>query len=211
MNPTNGSYPAYSSQLGVDPGMARTKTTRQHPPAAPGPLFPDVDPANILACPIETALGLLGRKWALMILRDVAVFPGDTFGSILRRHSGMSRRVLSMRLGELTREGILDRSIDQADDRVIHYRLSKKGMDTLPILTGFASFGLKHFSDRLFRDGRVRTLEEVFHGLSQVLLGDLYTYAHQDRPVPLAGKEAPGAAVQVPATVISVTARGIGK
>jgi DNA-binding HxlR family transcriptional regulator len=191
--------------------MARTKTSRQHPAAAPGPLFPDVDPANILACPIETTLELLGRKWALLILRDVAVFPGDTFGSILRRHPGMSRRVLSMRLGELTREGILERSKDEQDDRVVHYRMSKKGMDTLPILTGFASFGLKHFPDRLFVDGRLRTLEEVFHGLSRVLLGDLYTFAHQDRPVPLAGTQGAGAEIHVPATVLSVTARGIGK
>jgi DNA-binding HxlR family transcriptional regulator len=195
----------------VVPVLARTKTSRQHPAAAPGPLFPDVDPANILACPIETTLQVLGRKWALLILRDVAVFPGDTFGSILRRHPGMSRRVLSMRLGELTREGILDRSIDLDDDRVLHYYLSGKGMDTLPILTGFASFGMKHFPDRLFRDGRTRTLEEVFHGLSDVLLGDLYIFAHQDRPVHLTAAKPARAVTQDPAAVLSVTARGIGK
>ena len=55
-------------------------------------------------CPIRSSLGVLGRRWSLLILRDVAFFRKVRFSDMLRTNSGLSPRLLSIRLKELQRE-----------------------------------------------------------------------------------------------------------
>jgi DNA-binding HxlR family transcriptional regulator len=78
------------------------------------------------ARPVEQALDLLGRRWALRLvweLRRSAL----TF-SELRRRANVSPSVLSTRLGELTEAGVVER------DRGRRYRLSGRGRDLARLL-----------------------------------------------------------------------------
>ena len=76
--------------------------------------------------PVEHALDLLGRRWALRLvweLRRTALSYSE-----LRRRTGISPSVLSARLGELDRAGIVERDTGR------RYRLSGSGRELARIL-----------------------------------------------------------------------------
>jgi DNA-binding HxlR family transcriptional regulator len=139
-------------------------------------------PKDSIGCPIRASLGVLGRKWALVVLRDVAFRPAPTFGQILKRSRGLTPRVLSNRLRELRAEELIERVADSHDERKSHYRLTAKGKDAVPILVALASFGMRHLAAQVVPDARPRSLDEVFPGRAPGLLRDLYRYAVSEGP-----------------------------
>ncbi|HZY46638.1 MAG TPA: helix-turn-helix domain-containing protein, partial [Candidatus Bathyarchaeia archaeon] len=52
-------------------------------------------------CPIKTSLGILGKKWTMLLLRDIGFRHIDRFNRLLESIPGITPRVLSMRLKEL--------------------------------------------------------------------------------------------------------------
>ena len=78
------------------------------------------------AKPVENALELLGRRWALRLVwelrRSTVAF------SELRERTGISPSVLSARLDELVRAGVVER------DPRRRYRLSGNGRELARIL-----------------------------------------------------------------------------
>jgi DNA-binding HxlR family transcriptional regulator len=59
-------------------------------------------------CPIKTSLGILGKKWTILIIRDIGVRKINRFNRILESIPGLTPRVLSMRLKELEKEGLIE-------------------------------------------------------------------------------------------------------
>jgi DNA-binding HxlR family transcriptional regulator len=141
-----------------------------------GPVIPFPRPKEAIACPIKASMGLLGKKWTMVVLRDLAFLPKPTFSSILARSPGLTPRVLSFRLREMRAEGLIEKVADARDERVFHYRLTSKGKAALPILTALVAFGMEHLPEKVWADGKPRTLEDVFPRQSERLLGSLYRY-----------------------------------
>ena len=54
-------------------------------------------------------LDLLGRRWSLRVLWELAQAPGQTFRELQERCGGVSSSVLTTRISELTEAGILVR------------------------------------------------------------------------------------------------------
>ena len=129
------------------------------------PILPAVAFKN---CPIRTSLGVLGKKWTLLILRDIAFLKIDRFNQILRSIPGLTPRVLTLRLKELRDDGIIEPVIVQRTPRLVRWRLTEMGQDTIPILMGFISFGATWYSREVFEDGKPRTAEELFPDLPLV-------------------------------------------
>lgn len=142
-----------------------------------GALAPALESSEVIGCPVEQSLGILGRKWSILIIRDLTFYPGITFGQLLRRNQGMTQRILSIRLRELCREGLAEKVEDPADDRVFHYYLTGKGMDAVPVMIALAAYGLAHSADKVFADGRPRSLSEIFPNNAKSLLGPLAEFA----------------------------------
>jgi DNA-binding HxlR family transcriptional regulator len=138
-----------------------------------GGLLPD----DALGCPIRATMGVLGRKWALIILRDIAFRPSPTFGFLLGRSRGLTPRVLTNRLRELRDEELIEKVLDAHDERKVHYRLTQKGKDVVPILMALSAFGLRHLVPRIGPGSKPRTLEQTFPGMAPGLLRDLYRFA----------------------------------
>jgi DNA-binding HxlR family transcriptional regulator len=129
------------------------------------------------SCPIRESLGVFGRKWALLVLRDIAFLRIDRFSKILANNSGLTPRVLSMRLRDLVREGLVERISNPQDRLDVKYRLTKKGRDCMPILTAFIQYGMLYRAERVFSDKRPRNLNQVFPGKQKPMLGQLIAYA----------------------------------
>jgi len=88
--------------------------------------------------PLGLRVGVLGKKWTLLILRHVATEHRPSFSAMLRAHPLLSRRVLSIRLKELQREGYLEKIVSNGNPHRPTYVLSDKGRDALPLLHAFS-------------------------------------------------------------------------
>lgn len=113
-------------------------------------------------CPIKVTIGVLGKKWTLLILRDLALLKIRRFNEIRRSLPGLTSRVLIMRLHELEECGLIEAVVLKDRPRVVEWVLTEKGEDTVPILMSIISFGTKWYADEVFEDGRSRTLKEVY-------------------------------------------------
>jgi len=116
----------------------------------------------IAACPIATSLGVLGRKWTILILRDMAMMKKERFSELLKSTPGLTPRVLSNRLRELEGEGMIERVERRKGPNLVRWTLTDKGNDTIPILIGFAAFGSKWHADGVFEDKTPNRLREVY-------------------------------------------------
>jgi len=162
-------------ELGSDPLWG---VPRLGDPMADGrPQYPSPPAVPFAACPIETTLGSLGRKWSITILREVAFVPHATFGAIRKGNPGLRQRTLSNRLRQLCAEGLIRRVVPPNDPRHPHYELTTKGLDIWPILTSLFQFGTRHHADEVFADGRPRSLEDVYPNDAALLLGPVAAYA----------------------------------
>jgi DNA-binding HxlR family transcriptional regulator len=93
------------------------------------------------ADPIRESLSLLGAKWSLLIIRDVAFLDLHRFGEIRRNNPGLTARVLSRRLRQLVAAELLDRT---QQGRGVLYKLTSKGEDAVYILLAVLRYGIRH-------------------------------------------------------------------
>ena len=117
---------------------------------------------KFVQCPIKTSLGVLGKKWTLLILRDIGFLKIVRFNRILESIPGLTPRVLSMRLRELEDEGFIECVGGKRQPTMVVWKLTEKGRDTMPILIQLTAFGSKWYSDVVFEDKRPRTINEIF-------------------------------------------------
>lgn len=99
-------------------------------------------------CPIGLAVGVLGDRWSLLVLRELA-FGVDRFDGV-QEHLGISRRTLSERLEALVLADIVQRvPYRDAGQRTRHrYQLTSAGAQVLPLLIALGAWG-----ERYRRDG----------------------------------------------------------
>ncbi len=156
--------------------------------AAPAPKVPTegvdrmLKPVGSTSCPVGATLDLLSGKWTFRILRDLTSRPPPTFTDLLARNPGLTPRVLASRLSTFHQEELVEKILDPKDHRKYRYRLTSKGRDAIPVLTALAAFGIKHLAERVFPDGKPRTMEEAYPGRSGELLGGLLEYASAAQP-----------------------------
>ncbi len=86
-------------------------------------------------CPIARALDVLGERWSLLILRDMLVGT-SRFNDLSRGLPGLSRSLLTKRLRQLERAGLVERL-----DRT--YVLTDAGRDLEPIVFGLGAWGAR--------------------------------------------------------------------
>jgi DNA-binding HxlR family transcriptional regulator len=97
-------------------------------------------------CSIARTLALIGDRWTLLVLRDVA--NGVRRFDELADHLGIARNVLSSRLAGLAQAGLVDRIAYRepgARERR-EYRLSGPGRELMPILVAFMAWGDRHLA-----------------------------------------------------------------
>jgi len=63
---------------------------------------------EFVECPIKSTLGVLGKKWTMLILRDIGFRRIDRFNKLLESVPGLTPRVLSKRLKELEQDGYIE-------------------------------------------------------------------------------------------------------
>ena len=103
-------------------------------------------------CPIEVAIGTLGKKWTFLILWDMALLKINRFNLILRSLPGLTPRVFITRLHELEEHGLIGPVVISDRLQIVEWILTEKGRDTVPILMSIMSFGTKWCAEEVFED-----------------------------------------------------------
>lgn len=91
-------------------------------------------------CPIAEAAKLLGDKWTLIILRDLAAGP-RRFKDLAHSGEGISPSMLASRLRELEEQGLIIRTSYHEIPPRVEYALSEKGRDVLPVIEALRAYG----------------------------------------------------------------------
>ncbi|MEI2653683.1 MAG: helix-turn-helix domain-containing protein [Microthrixaceae bacterium] len=108
-------------------------------------------PAAELDCSIARALGVIGDRWTILIMRDA--FRGIRRFDDFRRDLDIARPVLADRLKKLVDAGIMVRRRYQTSPERFEYRLTPMGMELSPALVALMRWG-----DRWLNDGRSPTV-----------------------------------------------------
>ncbi|QKZ14946.1 winged helix-turn-helix transcriptional regulator [Spirosoma sp. KUDC1026] len=95
-------------------------------------------------CPISTALDVLGDKWSLLILRDIVFAGKSTYGQFLQSGEKIATNVLADRLAMLESHGLLGKTVASDKKSKFTYRLTEKGVDTIPIIVELILWGANH-------------------------------------------------------------------
>ncbi|OLD13936.1 MAG: hypothetical protein AUI50_02965 [Crenarchaeota archaeon 13_1_40CM_2_52_14] len=111
------------------------------------------------ARPIKPDLGVLGRKWALLILADIGLRRVDRFSSLLRSNPRLNPRILSRRLRELEETGMIKRVEENLEPRpVVRWVMTEKGIDILPAIVRLIVFGARWHAENPFQGKPPRKL-----------------------------------------------------
>jgi DNA-binding HxlR family transcriptional regulator len=93
-------------------------------------------------CPIAEAAKLLGDKWTLIVLRDLAK-GSCRFKELEHSGEGISPSILTARLRELEERGLVNRKSYAEIPPRVEYTLTPKGQDAGPVVEALRAYGEK--------------------------------------------------------------------
>ena len=85
-------------------------------------------------CEIIGIWDVLGRRWSLLLLKNLSTTNVIRFSELKRRLKNISNTVLSDRLSEFEREGLITKTIYPEIPPKVEYRLTTKAKDLEPVL-----------------------------------------------------------------------------
>jgi DNA-binding HxlR family transcriptional regulator len=89
------------------------------------------------------AFDLLGRRWTGVVLGTLSDGPAS-FRELARAVQGISDSMLATRLGELTADGLITRTVDEGPPLSVAYELTHAGRALLPALEQISRWADKH-------------------------------------------------------------------
>lgn len=92
-----------------------------------------------LICPVACAISHIGDQWSLMIIREV--FMGSRRFDQFEAQLCAAPALLTARLKDLVKAGILARTAYQKRPIRYEYRLTQKGLDVWPVIIALKSWG----------------------------------------------------------------------
>ena len=90
-------------------------------------------------CPIAKAMELLDERWTMLVVREM-ISGSQRFNDLRRGLPRMSPALLSKRLQELTRAGLVRRHADGSD---VRYLLTPAGLELAPIVESIGVWGIR--------------------------------------------------------------------
>jgi DNA-binding HxlR family transcriptional regulator len=109
-------------------------------------------------CPVSCSLDIWGDKWSLLIVRDLMFAKECTYGDFLKSAEGIATNILASRLETLEENKIIEK-LDHPDSKAkVLYRLTRKGIDLLPLMIEINLWAEKYFT---IPDDRKVMLKEV--------------------------------------------------
>jgi DNA-binding HxlR family transcriptional regulator len=90
-------------------------------------------------CPVAKAMELLDERWTMLVVREM-VAGSSRFNELRRGLPRMSPTLLSRRLSQLTRAGVVRRDGEGAD---VRYVLTTAGQELAPVVQALGAWGIR--------------------------------------------------------------------
>lgn len=111
--------------------------------------------SELRSCPIETTFKIIGKKWTVLIVREM-LRGTKQFNRFLENIEGITPKVLTERLRELQKLGIVKRRIVSEYPVRVEYEMTELGKEFEPVLLAAASFSMRNLPRIVFKDGKPR-------------------------------------------------------
>ncbi|MEZ2444688.1 winged helix-turn-helix transcriptional regulator [Chitinophaga sp. RCC_12] len=109
-------------------------------------------------CPVSCSLDVWGDKWSLLIVRDLLIAKECSYGDFLKSAEGIATNILAARLVALEENKIIEK-LAHPDSKVKGlYRLTRKGIDLLPVMIEINLWAEKYYA---IPEDRKAQLKEV--------------------------------------------------
>lgn len=94
------------------------------------------------ACGLAHALDLIGERWAMLVLRELAYGP-RRFSGLKRDLTGISANVLSQRLNELEARGLVRKAKLPPPASVQVYEATQWGLEAVPVIANLGRWAAR--------------------------------------------------------------------
>lgn len=91
-------------------------------------------------CPVETTLRMIGKKWKIIILRELLTGT-KRFGELKKSCSGITQKVLTYNLRSMEDDGLVSRKEYAEVPPKVEYTLTDVGYSLAVVLDSMASWG----------------------------------------------------------------------
>lgn len=96
---------------------------------------------EVVPCPVEQAIGVIGGKWKLLVLRSLLLNGPQRYNELLQTVTGISSKELTRNLRELGNSGLLVRG--DGTSGTAQYELTKLGKGLMPTFKKLLTWGTK--------------------------------------------------------------------
>jgi DNA-binding HxlR family transcriptional regulator len=126
----------------------------------------DFNSGNLKYCPIHNTFDLIGKKFAVLILRDMMLYGKKRFNELLDSVEGINSKTLSLRIREMEADGLILRHVFDEMPLRVEYELTEKALKLKPILESMGEFSTRYCATDVFRDKKPRPFRAVLSQLS---------------------------------------------
>ena len=124
-------------------------------------------------CPISCSLDIWGDKWSLLIIRDLMFAKQCTYSDFLKAPEGIATNILAARLQVLEENKMIEK-LDHPDSKAkVLYRLTRKGIDLLPIILEINLWAEKYWSIPAERKAMLKEIKKDRAGYIKRMTKDL--------------------------------------
>ena len=95
---------------------------------------------ELLACPVEITMGLIGDKWKVLIIRDLLTGT-KRFGELKKSLNSITQKVLTNNLRQMEASGLIERKVYAEVPPKVEYSLTDTGISLKPILDSMVAWG----------------------------------------------------------------------
>ena len=122
-----------------------------------------LDYVKMKSCPIENTFKIIGKKFTVLILRNMIYSKQNRFNQLLNSIEEGNPKTLSIRLREMEKLGLIKRKVYHHETPVrIEYAPTEKALALRPILDMMAAYSMKYCSKDIFKDAKPRDFKEIY-------------------------------------------------
>lgn len=112
---------------------------------------PDAKPEIICLCSIEGIMGVISKKWALLIITTIGNHGVLRYSELEGKMEGISPKTLSDRLKELEAANLVRRETFNEIPPRVEYSLTKEGLELRNALIPLMKWALEKDSPKLYK------------------------------------------------------------
>lgn len=116
---------------------------------------------NMIECPINHTFKLVGKKFTMLIIRNMIHRGHKRFNQFLEIEE-INAKILSARLKEMEKDGLVERKVYAESPVRVEYAITEKGRALEPILDQMSAFSMRYCASEIFKDGKARKPEQVY-------------------------------------------------